>query len=57
MPFAKFIADLLGIDMYYANQLDVVNDKLTGDINGTIIDGNQSQNRYTACSKDEYHTR
>lgn len=41
MPFAKFIADLLGIDMYYANQLDVVNDKLTGDINGTIIDGNQ----------------
>lgn len=41
MPFAKHIAELLGIDNYYANNLDIADGKLTGDVTSVIIDGKQ----------------
>lgn len=40
-PFAQYVANLLGIDEYYANPLDIENDKLTGDIITPILDGKQ----------------
>lgn len=40
-PFAKYIAELLGIDEYHANPLDVENGKLTGMVTDPILDGNQ----------------
>lgn len=41
VPFAKHIAELLGIDEYYANGLDIENDQLTGEVIFPILDGNQ----------------
>jgi len=39
--FAKFLQKRLGIDYVYANELDVVNGKLTGKVAGDIVDGNR----------------
>lgn len=44
VPFAKHIAELLGIDEYYANTLDVADDCLTGRVNLPILDGKQKAN-------------
>ncbi len=40
-PFAQYVAQLLGIDEYHANPLDIDNGKLTGDIITPILDGKQ----------------
>lgn len=40
-PFAKYIAELLGIDEYHANPLDIDAGKLTGMVTAPILDGNQ----------------
>lgn len=40
-PFAKHIANLLGIDEYHANPLDIDGGKLTGMVTAPILDGNQ----------------
>ena len=39
LPFAEYIATLLGIDEYHANPLDIADGKLTGEIVAPIIDG------------------
>lgn len=40
-PFASYVAELLGIDEYHANPLDIDNGKLTGMVTAPILDGNQ----------------
>lgn len=39
--FGKYLQNLLGIDYVYANQLDIIDGKLTGNYLGEIIDGAQ----------------
>lgn len=41
LPFAKYIAELLGIDEYHANPLEIENGRLTGEVLAPILDGNQ----------------
>lgn len=40
-PFAKYVANLLGMDDYYANPLEISDGKLTGVVSAPILDGNQ----------------
>lgn len=39
LPFAEYVAKMLGIDEFYANKLEVVDGKLTGNVIAPIIDG------------------
>lgn len=41
MPFAEYVAKLLGMDEYHANALDIEDGKLTGNVITPIIDGKQ----------------
>lgn len=41
IPFAKYVADTLGIDEYHANPLLIENDHLSGQIDDDIVDGNK----------------
>lgn len=41
MPFAKHVAQTLGIDEYYANHLSIADGKLTGEVDAYILDGKQ----------------
>lgn len=43
-PFAKHVANLLGIDRYYANPLLTSGGKLTGEVALPILDGKQKAN-------------
>ena len=44
LPFAKHVAELLGIDEFYANPLDIEGGQLTGEVSIPILDGNQKAN-------------
>lgn len=37
--FARFLQSKLGIDYIYANQLDIVDGKVTGEVTGTVVNG------------------
>jgi phosphoserine phosphatase len=37
--FARYLQDKLGIDYIHANELDIVDGKVTGEVTGTIVDG------------------
>lgn len=39
LPFAEYVARKLGIDEFYANKLEVVDGKLTGNVVPPIVDG------------------
>ena len=39
--FARFLQQRLGIDYVYANELDIVDGKLTGKVVGDIVDGDR----------------
>ncbi|MEP0201207.1 MAG: phosphoserine phosphatase SerB [Halioglobus sp.] len=39
--FAKYLQQRLGIDYVYANELDIVDGKLTGRVTGEIVDGDR----------------
>lgn len=41
LPFAEYVAKMLGIDEFYANKLEVVDGKLTGNVIAPIIDGEE----------------
>lgn len=41
VPFAQYVATLLGIDEYHANELEIEHGKLTGRVLHPIIDGKQ----------------
>lgn len=40
-PFAKYVADTLGMDEYHANPLAIQDGVLTGEVSEPILDGNQ----------------
>ena len=37
--FARYLQQRLGMDYVYANELDIVDGKVTGEVTGTIVDG------------------
>jgi phosphoserine phosphatase len=37
--FGRYLQQRLGIDYVYANELDIVDGKVTGDVVGTVVDG------------------
>lgn len=37
--FGKYLQDRLNIDYVYANELEIVNGKVTGNVTGTVVDG------------------
>ncbi|WP_341937286.1 phosphoserine phosphatase SerB [Marinimicrobium sp. C2-29] len=39
--FGRFLQQRLGIDYVYANELDIVDGKVTGTVTGTVVDGNR----------------
>lgn len=51
MPFAKHVANTLGIDEFYANPLLTDGECLTGDIDTDIIDGKQKAKIVTAVAR------
>lgn len=51
-PFAKYVANTLGIDKYYANPLIEKDGKLTGEVSDQIIDG-KAKARIVARLADE----
>lgn len=52
LPFAKYVADSLGIDKYYANPLVTMGGRLTGSVGNDIIDG-RAKARIVARLADE----
>lgn len=41
LPFAKYVAETLGMDEYHANTLSILDGQLTGQVDDNIIDGNK----------------
>lgn len=41
IPFAKYVAQTLGMDEYHANTLSILDGQLTGQINDDIVDGDK----------------
>lgn len=41
LPFAKYVAETLGMDEYYANPLSILDNQLTGQVDDDIVDGNK----------------
>lgn len=39
--FGRYLQSKLGIDYVYANELEVVDGKVTGNVTGTVVDGNR----------------
>ncbi len=39
--FGRYLQDKLGFDYVYANELDIVDGKVTGQVKGTVVDGQQ----------------
>ena len=39
--FGRYLQNKLGIDYVYANELEIVDGKVTGNVTGTVVDGNR----------------
>lgn len=39
--FGRYLQNMLGIDYVFANELEIVDGKVTGNVTGTVVDGNQ----------------
>lgn len=39
--FGRYLQNKLGIDYIYANELEIVDGKVTGNVTGTVVDGNR----------------
>jgi phosphoserine phosphatase len=51
--FARYLQARLGMDYVYANELDIVNGVVTGDIKGTIVDGARKAELLRQLAQDE----
>ena len=51
--FANYLQQKLGIDYVYANELDITNGKLTGEVKGKIIDGQRKAKLLTELAAQE----
>ncbi|MCX4027561.1 phosphoserine phosphatase SerB [Endozoicomonas sp. SM1973] len=51
--FAQYLQQRLGIDYVHANQLDIVDGKVTGEVKGTIVDGRRKAELLTMLAEQE----
>ena len=51
--FARYLQDRLGMDYVHANELDIVDGKVTGNIKGTIVDGARKAELLTQLAAEE----
>lgn len=51
--FGQFLQKKLGIDYVYANELDIVNGKVTGKVVGTVVDGQRKAELLAMLAKQE----
>ena len=51
--FANHLKELLDIDYVYANELPIVNGKVTGKVNGVIVDGQKKKEKLIEIAKLE----
>lgn len=51
--FGQYLQKKLGIDYVYANELDIVNGKVTGKVVGTVVDGQRKAELLAMLAKQE----
>ena len=51
--FGRYLQSKLGIDYVYANELDIVNGKVTGEVKGTVVDGQRKAELLAMLAKQE----
>jgi phosphoserine phosphatase len=51
--FARHLQDRLGMDYVYANELDIVDGVVTGNVKGTIVDGTRKAELLRQLARDE----
>jgi phosphoserine phosphatase len=51
--FGRYLQDKLGIDYVYANELDIVDGKVTGEVKGVVVDGQRKAELLAMLAKQE----
>jgi phosphoserine phosphatase len=51
--FGRYLQQKLGIDYVYANELDIVDGKVTGEVKGTVVDGQRKAELLTMLAQQE----
>lgn len=51
--FGRYLQNKLGIDYVYANELDIVNGKVTGQVKGTVVDGQRKAELLAMLAQQE----
>jgi phosphoserine phosphatase len=51
--FGRFLQNKLGIDYVYANELDIVNGKVTGEVKGIVVDGQRKAELLAMLAQQE----
>ncbi len=51
--FGRYLQDKLGIDYVYANELDIVDGKVTGEVKGTVVDGQRKAELLAMLAQQE----
>jgi phosphoserine phosphatase len=51
--FGRFLQNKLGIDYVYANELDIVDGKVTGEVKGTVVDGQRKAELLAMLAQQE----
>ena len=51
--FGRYLQSKLGIDYVYANELDIVDGKVTGEVKGTVVDGQRKAELLEMLAKQE----
>jgi phosphoserine phosphatase len=51
--FGRYLQEKLGIDYVFANELDVVDGKITGEVVGTVVDGQRKAELLAMLAKQE----
>lgn len=51
--FGRYIQNKLGIDYVYANELDIVDGKVTGEVKGIVVDGQRKAELLAMLAKQE----
>lgn len=51
--FGRYIQNKLGIDYVYANELDIVDGKVTGEVKGVVVDGERKAELLAMLAKQE----
>jgi phosphoserine phosphatase len=51
--FGRYLQQKLGIDYVYANELDIVDGKVTGEVKGTVVDGQRKAELLSMLAQQE----